>query len=328
MDVGGFRTTYRKIRNEVQKVIVGYEDITDQVLLAVFGGGHVLLEGAPGIGKTLLVKTLARSLDLRFARIQFTPDLMPADIVGTSVLMQAEDGHRHFAFQRGPVFSNILLADEINRATPKTQSALLEAMQEGSVTASGVHYQIEAPFFVLATQNPIEMEGTYPLPEAQLDRFLFKLRVRYPDAEAIVEILDRTTGAALPEAQMVADGDTVRAMQALAREVAVAAHLRLYVARIVEGTHPQSPQPTSMVKRYVRYGASPRGAQAILLAAKVRAVSEGRANVSAEDIRAMVLPALHHRILLGFEGEAEGIDPDDILKAVVAEVAELGPKPS
>jgi MoxR-like ATPase len=328
MDVPSFQTTYRAIRDEVQKVIVGYEDITDQVLLAVFGGGHVLLEGAPGIGKTLLVKTLARSLDLRFARIQFTPDLMPADIVGTNVLMQTDDGHRHFAFQRGPVFSNILLADEINRATPKTQSALLEAMQEGAVTASGVHYPIEAPFFVLATQNPIEMEGTYPLPEAQLDRFLFKLRVLYPDAEAIVEILERTTGASMPEAQTVASGDTVRAMQALAREVAVAAHLRLYVARIVESTHPQSPNPTSVVKRYVRYGASPRGAQAILLAAKVRAVADGRANVSAEDIRAMVLPALRHRILLGFEGEAEGVDPDEILKAVVAEVPEFGVKPA
>lgn len=323
MDVTRFQQMYQRIRNEVQSLIVGHAEIVDQVLLAVLAGGHVLLEGAPGVGKTLLVKTLSRTLDLRFARIQFTPDLMPADIIGTNVLLQDEDGRRHFAFQRGPIFSQIVLADEINRATPKTQSALLEAMQEYGVTVSGVHYALEMPFFVLATQNPIEMEGTYPLPEAQLDRFLFKLRVRYPDAAALVEILERTTGAHVSDPQSIAEAGAVRAMQALVREVAVAPHLLEYVARLVEATHPSSPHPAGAAKRYVRYGASPRGAQALLLGAKARALAAGRANVSAEDIRALIAPSLRHRILLNFEGEAEGIDPDDIVADVVGETPEL-----
>jgi MoxR-like ATPase len=325
VDVTQFQQTYRRIRDEVQAVIVGHAEIRDQVLLAIFASGHVLLEGAPGVGKTLLVKTLARSLDLRFARIQFTPDLMPADIVGTNVLVQDEDGRRHFAFQRGPIFSQIVLADEINRATPKTQSALLEAMQEYAVTVSGVHYPLEMPFFVLATQNPIEMEGTYPLPEAQLDRFLFKLRVRYPDADAVVEILERTTSARIPDPKPVVDAATVRAMQTLVREVAVAPHLLSYVARLVEATHPQGPHPAGAAKRYVRYGASPRGAQAMLLGAKASALADGRANVSIEDIRALVAPSLRHRILLNFEGEAEAVDPDDILADVVRETPEFAP---
>ncbi|MDR5684178.1 MAG: MoxR family ATPase [Armatimonadota bacterium] len=326
MDVARFQQTYHRVREEVQSVIVGHADVVDHVLLAVFAGGHVLLEGVPGVGKTLLVKTLARALDLRFARIQFTPDLMPADIVGTNVLMQDEEGRRYFAFQRGPIFSQIVLADEINRATPKTQSALLEAMQEYAVTVSGVHYPLDVPFFVLATQNPIEMEGTYPLPEAQLDRFLFKLRVRYPDADAVVEILERTTGAHVPDARAAADAAVVRAMQALVREVAVAPHLRGYVARLVEATQPEGPRPASAARRYVRYGASPRGAQALLLGAKARALASGRANVSIDDIRSLVGPALRHRILLNFEGEAEGIDPDDILHEVVRETPEFVPK--
>ncbi len=328
MEVHEFQHCYRRIREEIGKVIVGHEELVDLVLVAVFAGGHVLLEGVPGVGKTLLVKTVARVLNLRFSRIQFTPDLMPADIIGTNVLVADEDGRRYFTFQPGPVFSQIVLADEINRATPKTQSALLEAMQELAVTVSGVHYPLDRPFFVLATQNPIEMEGTYPLPEAQLDRFLFKLRVPYPDVASLVEILDRTTGALPPEAEPVADSATVLAMQALVREVAVAPHLRRYVARLVEATHPTSSRCAPLVARYVRYGSSPRGAQAILLGAKVRALMAGRAHVSAEDIRSVVVPALRHRILLNFEGEAEGVESDQILQDVLAHTPEFEPAES
>ncbi len=328
MEVAEFQELYRRIRAEIAKVVVDHEEVVDLTLVAVFAGGHVLLEGVPGVGKTLLVKTLAQVLNLRFSRIQFTPDLMPADILGTNVLVADEDGRRYFTFQPGPVFSQIVLADEINRATPKTQSALLEAMQELAVTVSGVRHPLDRPFFVLATQNPIEMEGTYPLPEAQLDRFMFKLRVPYPDLASLVEILDRTTGAAVPEVQPVTDAHTVLAMQALVREVVVAPHLARYVARLVEATHPHSPRPAPLVSKYVRYGSSPRGAQAILLGAKVRALVAGRAHVSAEDIRSVVRPALRHRILLNFEGEAEGIDPDEILRDVLAHTPEFEPTPS
>jgi MoxR-like ATPase len=327
VDVGEFQERYRAVRSQVGRVVVGHHDVVEGVLLAVLAGGHVLLEGVPGVGKTLLVKALARALDLRFSRIQFTPDLMPADVVGTNVLVQDEVGRRTFAFQRGPIFSQIVLADEINRATPKTQSALLEAMQEYAVTVAGVSYPLERPFFVLATQNPVEMEGTYPLPEAQLDRFLFKLRVPYPDAQSVVEILDRTTGAQVPEVEPAADAQTVLAMQALAREVVAAPHVRAYVARLVEATHPGGPHPARAAKRWVRYGASPRGAQALLLAAKVRALVHGRAHVSAEDVRAVALPALRHRILLNFEAEAEGVDPDDVVRGVLEETPELAPTP-
>lgn len=327
MDVAEFQDRYRAIRSQVGRVVVGHQDVVEGVLLAVLAGGHVLLEGVPGVGKTLLVKALARALDLRFSRIQFTPDLMPADVVGTNVLVQDEVGRRTFAFQRGPIFSQIVLADEINRATPKTQSALLEAMQEYAVTVAGVSYPLDRPFFVLATQNPIEMEGTYPLPEAQLDRFLFKLRVPYPDAQSVVEILDRTTGAQVPEAEPAVDAQTVLAMQALAREVVAAPHVRAYVARLVEATHPGGPHAARVAQRWVRYGASPRGAQALLLAAKVRALVHGRAHVSAEDVRAVALPALRHRILLNFEAEAEGVDPDDVVRGVLEETPELVPAP-
>jgi len=323
MEPEAFRRTFLRLKTEMQKVIVGYEALLDEVLTALVAGGHVLLEGVPGLGKTLLVKTLAQVLDLHYSRIQFTPDLMPADIIGTNVVMQDEQGRRFFEFQRGPIFSQIVLADEINRATPKTQSALLEAMQEHAVTAAGVHYTLEEPFFVLATQNPIEMEGTYPLPEAQVDRFLFKLRVPFPPLADLITIMDRTTGPALPATEQVASGESVRAMQALAREVAVATHVKDYVARVIRATHPDGEGSASLARRFVRYGASPRGAQALLLAAKVRALLAGRVNVGFEDLQRVSLPALRHRIILNFEGEAEGTDPDEIIRNVLEETPQL-----
>jgi len=318
-----FGAVVERIRAEVRRVIVGQEGLIDQVLIAFLAGGHVLLEGVPGLGKTLLVKTLAQTLDLVFARIQFTPDLMPADIIGTNVVMQDPDGRRYFEFQRGPVFTQVLLADEINRATPKTQSALLEAMQEHAVTAAGTSYHLVEPFFVLATQNPIEMEGTYPLPEAQLDRFLFKLKVEFPSARDLVEIIDRTTAVEQPAAGVVAGSDQIREMIRLAREVEAASHVKAYAVRLVQATHPTERQPAPLAKRYVRYGASPRGVQALILAGKVRALMAGRANVSLADLKALALPALRHRIILNFEGEAEGLDADTVLQNVLDETADL-----
>ncbi len=318
-----FASTFARIRAEVGKVIVGHHTVVDEVLIALLAGGHVLLEGVPGLGKTLLVKTLAQALDLQYARIQFTPDLMPADIIGTNVVMQDATGRRYFEFQRGPVFTQVLLADEVNRATPKTQSALLEAMQEHTVTAAGVAYPLEEPFFVLATQNPIEMEGTYPLPEAQLDRFLFKLKVEFPDVADLVEIIDRTTVADLPHVLVVAGRDEIRAMLRLAREVPVASHVKSYVARLVQATHPETPGASSMARRFVRYGSSPRGAQALILSAKVRALIAGRANVSFDDLKLLAVPSLRHRLILNFEGEAEGIDPDAVVDNVLTETPEL-----
>jgi MoxR-like ATPase len=320
MDVQAFRTTIDALRTQMRRVIVGHESLIDHVLVALIANGHVLLEGVPGLGKTLLVKTLAQSLDLRYARIQFTPDLMPADIIGTNVVMQDPDGRRYFEFQRGPVFSQILLADEINRATPKTQSALLEAMQERTVSVSGAAFVLEEPFLVLATQNPIEMEGTYPLPEAQVDRFLFKLKVDAPTLPELMEIMERTSGPVQAAPTVVANGVTIRAMQSFAREVPAAEHVKLYAARLVRATHPHDGEAASMAKRFVRYGSSPRGAQALLVAGKVRALMEGRANVSVDDLRALALSALRHRVLLNFEGEAEGVDPDEIIKSIVTEI--------
>jgi MoxR-like ATPase len=282
----------------------------------------VLLEGVPGLGKTMLVRTLAHVLDLQFARIQFTPDLMPADIVGTDILEEAEDGRREFRFQPGPVFTNLLLADEINRATPKTQSALLEAMQERTVTVANRSYPLEPPFLVLATQNPIEMEGTYPLPEAQLDRFLFKVNVEFPASGELVEILNRTTGEAEPEVGIVADGAAVLAMGMLARQVPVASNVADYAARLTVATHPESDTAPAMVRQYVRYGSSPRGAQALILGGKVTALLAGRYNVAYEDLRAIAPAALCHRVLLNFEGQAEGVSTDDVVGEVVAAVAE------
>ena len=315
-----FRQAYGRVHREIGKVIVGHTDIVHGVLTCLFVGGHALLEGVPGLGKTLLVRTLAQTLDLRFSRIQFTPDLMPADIVGTNLVMQDDSGRRRFEFQPGPVFSQIVLADEINRATPKTQSALLEAMQEHAVTVAGESRRLHEPFFVLATQNPIEMEGTYPLPEAQLDRFLFKLRVPFPGLADLQAIIDRTTGPEQPAASRVLDGAAVLEMQALARRVPVATHVREYAARLVMATHPESEAAADTARRFVRYGASPRGMQALILAGKVRALSQGRFNVAIEDIRALALPALRHRLILNFEGEAEGADPDDVLAAALGEL--------
>jgi MoxR-like ATPase len=317
-----FQTTAQAIEQEIGRVIVGQTEVVRQVMIAIISGGHVLLEGVPGLGKTLLIRTLAEALDLRFNRIQFTPDLMPADIIGTEVLEEDQRGGRHFRFQPGPIFVNLLMADEINRATPKTQSALLEAMQEQTVTVAGHTYPLKQPFFVLATQNPIEMEGTYPLPEAQLDRFLFKLNVTFPDVDELVTILDRTTRETQPHASIATDGETLLQMGVLARQIPVASHVSEYVARLLLATHPEHPDAPEMVKRYVRYGASPRGAQAMILGAKVYALLNGRYNVAFSDIQAVLVPSLRHRLILNFEGEAEGITVDKVIEAVVDVVKE------
>jgi MoxR-like ATPase len=315
--VEAFVRGYERLKNEVHKVIVGHDEIVDQVLVCLFAGGHVLLEGVPGLGKTLLVRTLSSCLDLSFSRIQFTPDLMPADIIGTNIIVEDAEGRRHFQFQRGPIFAHILLADEVNRATPKTQSALLEGMQEGSVTVSGIGHRLPAPFFVLATQNPIEMEGTYPLPEAQLDRFLFKLRVRYPAIEELNEIVDRTTRVDEAATQRVMTGEEVLAFRELVREVPIATHVRSFASLSVMGTHPQWEGAPEVTRRFLRYGASPRAAQALVLGGKVLALRSGRFNVSIDDLKAIALPALRHRIILNFEGEAEGIDADRLISDVL-----------
>jgi MoxR-like ATPase len=312
-----FVNAFQTLRAEVEKVIVGHREIIGHVLTGMFAGGHVLLEGVPGLGKTLLIKTLAESLELRFARVQFTPDLMPADIIGTNIIVEDTDGRKHVQYQQGPIFAHIVLADEINRATPKTQSALLEGMQEASVTVGGVSRPLPTPFFVLATQNPIEMEGTYPLPEAQLDRFLFKLRVRYPAIEELNAIIDRTTQSRQVDVNRVMSGATVVKFRELIREVPVAAHLRDLTSSIVMSTHPSWEHAPEVTRRFIRYGASPRGAQALILGAKVRALAEGRYNVSVEDLRALAAPALRHRLILNFEGEAEGIDVDKLIDDMV-----------
>jgi MoxR-like ATPase len=317
-----FRQAYQRVFSEISKVIVGHTDIVHGVLTCLFVGGHALLEGVPGLGKTLLVRTLSQALDLQFGRIQFTPDLMPADIIGTNIIAETPDGKRTFTFQQGPLFAQIVLADEINRATPKTQSALLEAMQEHSVTVGGTIHRLREPFFVMATQNPIEQEGTYPLPEAQLDRFFFKLIINYSGREEMATILDRTTRSDWPQAQKVMDGEQIRAWQQLVREVIVAAPVQDYAIRLVLATHPQGDFATENANRYIRCGASPRGAQALVLAGKVRALLEGRYNVSFEDIRRGYLPALRHRLLLNFEAQAENIATDTILTQILSEVKE------
>ena len=317
-----FRTAYGRVKAEIGKVIVGHDEIVHGVLTCLFVGGHALLEGVPGLGKTLLIKTLSDAVSLDFNRIQFTPDLMPADIIGTNIVMEAPDGRRMFEFQRGPIFSQIVLADEINRATPKTQSALLEAMQEKSVTVGGQIHKLKEPFFVMATQNPIEQEGTYPLPEAQLDRFMFKLVVGYSTREELTVILDRTTRGEKPKAEKVIDGETLLRLQALVREIIVAPHVQDYGIRLALATHPQGPFAAPATNQYIRWGSSPRGAQTLVLAAKVRALLDGRYNVSFEDLRRVYLPSLRHRVLLNFEAQAEGIEVDEILLKVLDSVPE------
>jgi len=313
-----FREMFEALRGEIGKVIVGHQDIVDDVLISLFSGGHVLLEGVPGLGKTLLVRTLSSAFSLEFRRIQFTPDLMPADIIGTNIVMEdATTGRREFQFQSGPIFGQIILADEINRATPKTQSAMLEAMQEHSVTSGGQVRRLPEPFMVLATQNPIEQEGTYPLPEAQLDRFFFKLVVSYSNREQLKTILDRTTTGAEPQAELVADAEKILWAQKLVRQVVVAEHVQDYAIRLVLATHPQGEYATDMTNRFVRFGSSPRGVQALVLAGKVRALLDERYHVSFDDITQSALPALRHRLLLNFEGQAEGILTDDVVSDIV-----------
>jgi MoxR-like ATPase len=318
----GFRTAYERVKAEIGKVIVGHDEIIHGVLTCLFIGGHALLEGVPGLGKTLLVRTLADAVSLDFNRIQFTPDLMPADIIGTNMVMELPDGRRIFEFQPGPVFSQIVLADEINRATPKTQSALLEAMQEHSVTVGGQIHKLKEPFFVMATQNPIEQEGTYPLPEAQLDRFLLKLVVGYSTRDELSTILDRTTRGEAPKAAKVLDGPMLLELQALVRDVIVAPHVQDYAIRLALATHPQGPYATDVTNQYIRWGSSPRGVQTLVLAAKVRALLDARYNISFEDLRRVYLPSLRHRVLLNFEAQAEGIDPDEVLLKLLDAVPE------
>jgi MoxR-like ATPase len=315
-----FRRDYRAVQNEIAKVIVGHEPIIDGVLTCLFVGGHALLEGVPGLGKTALIRALAQALNLKFSRIQFTPDLMPADVIGTNVILEHE-GRREFTFMHGPIFAQIILADEINRATPKTQSALLEAMQERQVTAGGQMRKLEEPFLVMATQNPLEQEGTYPLPEAQLDRFLFKLLVKYSNREELKVILDRTTTGHKADVQAVIDGPRILGHQELVKRVVVAPHVQDYAVRLVLATHPQGQFAVPMVNQFLRVGASPRAAQAITLAGKVRALLDGRFHVSFNDLKAAVAPAMRHRLILNFEGEAEGITTDMVLE----KVAELTP---
>lgn len=317
MTVTQFRETAAAIEAEVGKVIVGQGEVVRHVLISIIAGGHALLEGVPGLGKTMLIRTLAEVLDLNFARIQFTPDLMPADIVGTDILEETAEGKRHFRFQPGPIFANLVLADEINRAMPKTQSALLEAMQEQSVTVAKRTYKLEPPFFVLATQNPLEMEGTYPLPEAQLDRFLFKVNVLFPSSDELVEILARTTGGPRAALNKVTHGAQILAMGRLARQVPVPSHVSEYVARLVVATHPEHQSAAPLVRQFVRYGSSPRGAQALILGAKITALFAGRVNVAFEDVAAVAPTALRHRLLLNFEGQAEGITTDQVIEELL-----------
>jgi MoxR-like ATPase len=318
------RDTAAAIEQQVGRVIVGQRELVRHTLVTLLAGGNALLEGVPGLGKTMLVRTLAQAIDCSFSRIQFTPDLMPSDIVGTNLIVEDESGRREFQFEAGPIFANLVLADEINRATPKTQSAMLEAMQERSVTVAKITRPLDEPFFVLATQNPLEMEGTYPLPEAQLDRFFFKVDVPFPSVDELVDIADRTTGAVNLQAEAVADGDKIVAMQILARGVPIASHVTEYAARLLRATHPDDPVAPEAIRQYVRYGASPRGMQAMILAGKIMALLDGRYNVAFDDLRQAARPALRHRLILNFDAQAEGIGTDEVigalLEAVVPEV--------
>jgi MoxR-like ATPase len=318
--IESFRNAYAALRAEIGKVVVGQGEIVESTVIALFAGGHVLLEGVPGLGKTLLVRTLSEVLDLSFNRIQFTPDLMPADILGTNIVMETQGGRREFQFQRGPIFAHLILADEINRATPKTQSALLEAMQEHQVTAGGEIRKLAEPFFVMATQNPIDQEGTYPLPEAQLDRFFFKVLVGYPTATELTEVLTRTTTGVRAEVGKVLDRESLIELMKVVRDVPVASHVKDYAVRLVLATHPKTETAAPISNQYLRFGSSPRGGQTLILAGKVRALTQGRFNVSFDDIEAVAAPALRHRLILNFEAEAEGITTDHIVAQVLRDV--------
>jgi MoxR-like ATPase len=320
--VASFRKRIDELRTEIAKSIVGNREVVDGVITCMLAGGHALLEGVPGLGKTMLVRTLAETLSLTFSRIQFTPDLMPADILGTTVIDETQGGAKAFEFRKGPIFANIVLADEVNRATPKTQSALLEAMQEHRVSVGKRTYVLDPPFVVLATQNPLEMEGTYPLPEAQLDRFFFKLHVPFPGREDLRQILERTTGGAVEGRRAVLDREAILDMQRLVRQVPVAYHVQDYAIRVLQATHPDGPDAPDLAKRFVRYGSSPRGGQAILLAAKIRALFDDRFAASVDDVRAVVHPALRHRVLLNFEGEAEGVRADQVIDSILKTIPE------
>ncbi len=323
-DAEQFRERYTTLKDQVGRVIVGHEDVLHSVLTCLFVGGHCLLEGVPGLGKTLLVRTLATALDLEFSRIQFTPDLMPADILGTNMIVETPEGRKHFEFQKGPIFTQICLADEINRATPKTQSALLETMQEGTITIAGQRFELQTPFFVLATQNPIEQEGTYPLPEAQLDRFMFKVVVGYSTREQLATIVDRTTRNESVEVEKVMDGCEIEKWQQLIRQVILAEHVQDYLVRCTLATHPDGPHSTEATNKFLRWGASPRGAQTLALAAKVRALLDGRYNVSLEDVRRVFLPTMRHRVVLNFEAQAENLKADQVLEEILECVPDKG----
>jgi MoxR-like ATPase len=317
-----FRQRAQLIETEVAQVIVGQRDLIRQTVITLLAGGNALLEGVPGLAKTTLVRTLAEVIDCSFSRVQFTPDLMPADIIGTTLISEDDQGRKAFRFEPGPIFANLVLADEINRATPKTQSALLEAMQEHTVTVAKTIHKLQSPFFVLATQNPLEMEGTYPLPEAQLDRFFFKVNVTFPTTAELVEIANRTTGSVRPKTRHVASGAMIVEMQELARTVPIASHVLSYAARLVTATHPDQKDAPPITRQYVRYGASPRGMQALILAAKIMALLDGRFNVAFADLKAAALPALRHRVVLNFEAQAEGTQADEVIKGVLETVKE------
>jgi MoxR-like ATPase len=317
-----FQLQFKRVKDEVSKMIVGYADIIDGVIMSLLANGHVLLEGVPGLGKTKLVSTLSDVMHLKFSRVQFTPDLMPADITGTNVVQESAHGEKVLEFQPGPIFANIVLADEVNRATPKTQSALLEAMEENTVTVGKRTFRLDSPFFVLATQNPLEMEGTYPLPEAQLDRFFMKLKVDFPTVESLHTIMNRTTRVEQPRVERIVERDEIMEMRKTVRAVPIARPVQDYAIRIMLATHPRPPYANPMTMRYVRYGSSPRGAQALVIGAKIQALLNNRVHVSCEDIRKVAYGALRHRVLLNFEGEAERVDPDTILKSILENTPE------